>query len=661
MFKSARCISVLRSPLTRTIASTKALVHRPILSAAIGARSLNAPLIIRASSTQTIAKHLADLNVNNNESFSPEAETLATKVEEAAPGKFADMTMAPQTKRALKDVFKYETMSKVQDAVLSKLPITEDVFVKAKTGTGKTLAFLIPAIETALRSNDVKDLKAGKRVSVFIMSPTRELALQIAEEAEKILSFYPFQAHCFVGGTSKGLNKKIIATRRVDFIIATPGRALDLLNDNAIFQKQVEGTKLVILDEADQLLEMGFRDTITDILERFPKERQTFMFSATVSPQIRKIVQLALRPDHIFLDTVDPNDVSTNLKVKQSYVVAPLTSQLHYLRSILEKHRETQAHGGKIIVFCPTTRTTALFASAFEAMGYPIFELHSRLDQSKRIKIAQRFKKASEGILFTSDVSARGVDYPGVSLVVQAGTPSSREQYIHRVGRTGRAGKEGEGVLLIAPYETNFLKGVSDLPIEKSSAFTALAEAPETDKTVNKALKIVDPVLIEDSYRAHLGYLTSRAQDLHFPKPETLLIANDYYKGFGVEQPPHVSDSFLSKLGLLGKGGKFANKKSGHFGGSFRSRDDRLVADRYSSGNGFDRDNSSYRRSSSSEGGRGNGFQRRSSFSEQGGRNNFQRRSSNEQSYGGDRKFRPSREHEADRLDRQRQGARDRF
>ncbi|ORX87088.1 DEAD-domain-containing protein [Basidiobolus meristosporus CBS 931.73] len=531
-------------------------------------------------------------------------------------------------------------MSKVQDAVLSKLPITQDLFVKAKTGTGKTLGFLIPAIETALRNNDVRDLKTGKRVSVFIMSPTRELALQIAEEAEKLLSFYPFQAHCFVGGTSKGLNKKIISTRRVDFIIATPGRALDLLSENTIFQKQIEGTKLVILDEADQLLEMGFRDTITDILNRFPKERQTFMFSATVSPQIRKIAHLALKPDHIFLDTVDPNDVNTNLKVKQSYVVAPLTSQLHYLRSILEKHRETQSQGGKIIVFCPTTRTTALFASAFEAMGYPIYELHSRMDQSKRIKIAQRFKKSPNGILFTSDVSARGVDYPGVSLVVQAGTPTSREQYIHRVGRTGRAGKDGEGVLLLAPYESGFLKGVSDLPIEKSTEFTPIAESPETDKAVNKALRLVDPVLIEDSYRAHLGYLTSRAQDLRFPKSETLPIANDFYKGFGVEEPPHVSESFLSKLGLLGKRDKFS-KRGGHFGGSFRSRDDRLVADRYSNDNGYERRprGRDFQRSNTSSYGRPSNDQGRRSWHERGSRG--------------------SREHNADRMDRMRRESRD--
>ncbi|CAJ0765984.1 24419_t:CDS:2, partial [Entrophospora sp. SA101] len=183
----------------------------------------------------------------------------------------------------------------------------------------------------------------------------------------------------------------------------------------------------------DQLLDMGFRDAIEDIISCFPKERQTFFFSATVSKEIRQVARFALNPDHMFIDTVDPNDVNTNLQVKQSYLVSPYTSQLHIIRKIIADHKLLHQNT-KIIMFLPTKSQTILYASFIRSLrDLEVFELHSGKTQDYRTRISER-----------CHVSARGVDYPGVTLVLQIGAPSSREQYIHRLGRTGRAGKEGE-------------------------------------------------------------------------------------------------------------------------------------------------------------------------------------------------------------------------
>src|SRR5581483_10782288 len=213
---------------------------------------------------------------------------------------------------------------------------------------------------------------------------------------------------------------------------------------------------------------MGFRDDIAEIVDFFPKDRQTFLFSATVSKQIRDIAKKSLKPDYKFVDTVDPNDVNTNLQVKQSYVIAPYKSHLVTVRNVLREHKNSHRKG-KIIMFLPTKMGTMLYADFLRNLGdMEIFELHSGLSQAQRSRVSNRFRKSKQSaVLVTSDVSARGVDYPGVTMVLQIGVPSSREQYIHRLGRTGRAGKEVEGMIILAPFEKGFTKFIDDLPIKE--------------------------------------------------------------------------------------------------------------------------------------------------------------------------------------------------
>ncbi|CAH1762950.1 5598_t:CDS:2 [Entrophospora sp. SA101] len=463
---------------------------------------------------------------------------------EYVPANFEDITsIAPHTMKALKEVFRYQSMTKVQDAVLSQLPIEGDMFVKAKTGTGKTLAFLIPAIETMLRNTDSKG-RNDRIVSIMILSPTRELAQQIATEAQKIVYYHPFEVHCLVGGERRTTQVSKLMKKRVDIVVGTPGRIFDLLTTEKFFNRQCQGIKTLILDEADQLLDMGFRDAIEDIISCFPKERQTFFFSATVSKEIRQVARFALNPDHMFIDTVDPNDVNTNLQVKQSYLVSPYTSQLHIIRKIIADHKLLHQNT-KIIMFLPTKSQTILYASFIRSLrDLEVFELHSGKTQDYRTRISERFRRCSrDAILVTSDVSARGVDYPGVTLVLQIGAPSSREQYIHRLGRTGRAGKEGEGIILLAPFEDKFISQIKDLPIEKINM-----SGIEPDAAVEKTINMIDPDDVHSACGSFLGYYAGKSSTHLFGKNSLLPAVEELARSFGTES--RISDSLLEKIGL---------------------------------------------------------------------------------------------------------------
>lgn len=446
----------------------------------------------------------------------------------------------PQTQNAIAKVFRYAEMSKVQEAVLTQLPLSQDLLVKAKTGTGKTLAFLIPAIEASLQAMTTAGPKGGRQCSILIISPTRELAQQIAEEARKLLKFYPAMVHCLVGGEPKGPQIRRLMNSRVDVVVGTPGRLIDMLESVREFGHQTRDVKVLILDEADQLLDMGFSEEIRRITDALPppEARQTLLFSATVSPQIKQIAGQSMRPDYIFIDTVDPNDVNTNLQTKQSYVVAPYPDQLPLIRNIIEQRVRDN---GKLMVFLPTTKSTILYSEVFRNMlpnwideedderpmyynnrtrhrrnpppqssGPKIFELHSKKSQQQRTRISDQFRRARSGILFTSDVSARGVDYPGVSLVLQIGVPSSREQYIHRLGRTGRAGKDGEGIIMLAPFEEGFIRQeISDLPIQKAAIDTFQVTPEHKEEVANVLSKVIKEEgheLVKDTYMAYLGY-----------------------------------------------------------------------------------------------------------------------------------------------------------
>ncbi|KAJ1676969.1 hypothetical protein EV182_007157, partial [Spiromyces aspiralis] len=296
------------------------------------------------------------------------------------------------TQKALEQVFKIQHPSIVQHTVLSVLPTKEDMIIKAKTGTGKTLAFLIPAIESLLAKYATYDEphKAGRNIGILVVSPTRELAKQISEEAAKLTSFHKWGVQTIVGGEPAARQTTSLKKYRCDIVVGTPGRILDFFTNNEIFQQKAKGIGAVILDEADELLDMGFKDEIDQIISACPKQRQTLLVSATFDERVKAVARTALNKEHLFLDCVSKDDVNTNKNTVQEYVRAEYHQHYPALYDIITKatakaHQAT-GKGTKIIVFCPTTKTTEVYYQAIHNMFETVHDVRDFAKYMRRAK-----------------------------------------------------------------------------------------------------------------------------------------------------------------------------------------------------------------------------------------------------------------------------------
>ncbi|KAL1407390.1 hypothetical protein Q8F55_006821 [Vanrija albida] len=573
--------------------------------------------------------------------FTPELTAEAAEPADAdAPVPFATLKgrIDDDTLKALTvKPFTLKTMSEVQKRVLSRMPELsggktpasliagetaeqkearelrekrgrEDLLVKAKTGTGKTIGFLVPAIESRRNTlealanpapdaegnpapaRNVKDLALDK-VGTLVISPTRELATQIANEATKLMSWNKDRkVQLFVGGNSRFDQLRNFSNPRTgskDVVVATPGRLRDLLGEREV-ARAIGSTDTLILDEADTLLDMGFSQDLNFILEHLPKERQTFLFSATVSPQVKKIARDFLKTNHSVIDCVPEDESNTHEHIPQ-YVtqLSNASEQLPHLVRLIA-HDQLVNPNSKVIVFLPTTKMTMLFATLLREMSgsmpterLGVYEIHSRLAQMKRTRESDNFRKTTRpSVLITSDVSARGVDYPGVTRVIQIGIPSTPEQYIHRVGRTGRGGKtDGRGDILLLPFEAGFPKHLPDVPFKNVSVddfkveVEALAAAASSGQRVGKIndsvsqlLPALDPAAIEDVMGSLIGFYAGKLDTAKANGPEMLEgIKSWSTEGAGLAEAPYFSPAFLAKMGL-------SEKKQGGGGGARRDR-----------------------------------------------------------------------------------------
>lgn len=403
-------------------------------------------------------------------------------------------------------------LTTIQAAVLQPAIAGTDIMAQAKTGTGKTVAFLLPAIQRLLNSGKA----SPGNVSVLIMSPTRELAIQIADEAKSMVSHMQGElgVQHSVGGTNVARELQGLLNRRCDILIATPGRLNDHL-ENPQFRGRLQSVQTWVLDEADRMLDMGFAPQLDTVRSILPKDRQSLLFSATWPESVRKVA--AIKEDAKFINTVPPEEKNVHLHIPQQYAVSSFNDSLSYLAKAILDEKKNNPSGAKIMVFSPTAAETATIAAAFEQIrGIPtdgqVLQLHSRLTQSKREKTMAQFREAKTGILFTSDVSARGVDIPDVSLVIQCGPPASPEQYIHRIGRTGRAGAGGRGLMILAKHEQDYLKKkqMAELPLTEAEALSS-ADLQTYGQLVKTAFASpsVPQELKEKAYRGLLGQRVS--------------------------------------------------------------------------------------------------------------------------------------------------------
>ncbi|KAJ1984754.1 hypothetical protein H4R34_000442 [Dimargaris verticillata] len=550
--------------LTRSVLPGRhALIHTPAsalssLSATARRSSLastvTVPRLTTAirsySSAQSVAAE-EDLSLDRNvASAKPSASTEIREFDQV-PG------LSAKSKQVMREVFQYSEMSKVQQAVLKHLPVTKDLLVRAKTGTGKTLGFLLPAVEVILANSNKQDLVRGQHIGALIVSPTRELANQIATEAEKLAGRHRMGVLTAVGGTRRqDTVRKLKSGHRSDIVVGTPGRIIDLMQTSHEFFNRVKRCKLLILDEADELLNMGFRPDIEQIAGQLPQDRFGFLFSATLTPKIRQVANQVLRSDHVYVDAIDPEDMAVHQKVPQYYCQVPSDQYLHAAYEILERHRVQDGHG-RVMVFLPTTALTQLYGEIFRRLSLPVFCLHSKLTQAQRERVSKQFRQTPGSILVTTDVSARGVDYPDVSLVLQLGIPQSRDQYIHRVGRTGRAGKSGQGIILLNKAEQGFLRQLHDIPMQPAPGYgdDFVAKLQETPSLLlqqqwSDRIGYHENELLHNAFTSSFGFYGSRRDVLSSNPHEIITHIQTMFQGLGFAEQPPVSETMLSRYGL---------------------------------------------------------------------------------------------------------------
>ncbi|NVK86436.1 MAG: DEAD/DEAH box helicase [Cytophagia bacterium] len=396
----------------------------------------------------------------------------------------------------------------------------------AQTGTGKTAAFGLPLI-------DLIDLE-DESTQAIIMAPTRELGQQTATQLQSFVSNNAkLNVEVVYGGVD--ISRQIRALKRpTQIVVATPGRLLDLIKRRAI---SLDAVQYVVLDEADEMLNMGFKEDIDDIIGYTSEERSVWLFSATMPPDIRKIVDKYMhQPIEVAVNT----EQKSNLDISHQYVITKTSNKIAAIRRFLDVQPEMRG-----VMFCRTKRETQQFADEFSAMGYGVEALHGDLSQGQRDAVMKRFKARSMQLLIATDVAARGIDVNDLTHVIHHSLPDQLESYTHRSGRTGRAGKKGISLVLINPREGRKIKDLerrlkvtfelvevpnkAEMKYSRINHWVQLILQTKVDKHVDDVLEHVDQELVNLSKEDLLKRLLSLQLDhmrvdgnASFDEPEDL-------------------------------------------------------------------------------------------------------------------------------------------
>lgn len=344
---------------------------------------------------------------------------------------FARFGLRPTLVQALEELG-YEQPTPVQEAVIPHLLEGRDVIAQARTGTGKTAAFAIPALQNLDLSN--------KEVQVLILSPTRELAMQVGKAAEGYSQHDGVSVLTVYGGASYGYQKGSLR-KGASVVVGTPGRLLDLMRQGNL---RLDGVKLLVLDEADEMLSMGFAEELEEIVAGLPSDRQTALFSATLPREIQNLADKATKkPIKINLS----QELSTKT-VSLAYYVCKESDKVAAVTRIFEVEEVKSA-----LVFCRTRAQTSVMAAELTRAGIPTEALSGAMDQETREHVLRRFRNETFSVLVATDVAARGLDIEHLSHVVNLDLPQSPDTFVHRIGRVGRAGRTGMAFTLITPKE----------------------------------------------------------------------------------------------------------------------------------------------------------------------------------------------------------------
>lgn len=442
---------------------------------------------------------------------------------------FENADFSEPTMKAIKEMG-FTKMTKVQAKTIPPLLAGRDVLGAAKTGSGKTLAFLIPAIELLYSLK----IKPRNGTAVIIITPTRELALQIFGVARELMQFHSQTCGIVIGGADRRQEATKLA-KGVNLLVATPGRLLDhLKNTQFVFSN----LKALVIDEADRILEIGFEDEMKQIIKVLPNEnRQSMLFSATQTTKVEDLARISLRPGPLYINVVPEKDVSTADGLEQGYVVCDSDKRFLLLFSFLKRNVKK-----KIIVFLSSCNSVKFYSELLNYIDLPVLDLHGKQKQQKRTNTFFEFCNAKQGILVCTDVAARGLDIPAVDWIVQFDPPDDPRDYIHRVGRTAR-GTQGKGksLMFLTPSELGFLRYLKaakvplneyEFPANKiANIQSQLTKLIKTNYLLNQSAK--------DGYRAYLQAYASHGLKTVYQIDK--LDLKKVSASFGLDQVPRVN------------------------------------------------------------------------------------------------------------------------
>ncbi|XP_017785599.1 PREDICTED: probable ATP-dependent RNA helicase DDX47 [Nicrophorus vespilloides] len=388
----------------------------------------------------------SEVNSENEEeedaANSIDEETTAEQEEESAVT-WQDLGLVDTLCKACEEL-KWKAPSKIQREAIPLALEGKDIIGLAETGSGKTAAFALPILQALL--------ECPQRYFALVLTPTRELAFQISEQFEALGSAIGVKCAVIVGGMDM-MSQAIILAKKPHIIIATPGRLIDHLENTKGFN--LRSLKFLVMDEADRILNMDFEVEVDKCLKVIPRDRRTFLFSATMTKKVNKLQRACLKePVRVEVST----KYQTVEKLLQYYVFIPVKFKDVYLVHLLN-----EMAGNSFIIFCGTCNNTIRAALMLRNLGFTAVPLHGQMSQNKRLAALTKFKAKNRSILICTDVASRGLDIPHVDVVINFDIPTHSKDYIHRVGRTARAGRSGKAITFVTQYDVELYQRIEEL------------------------------------------------------------------------------------------------------------------------------------------------------------------------------------------------------
>jgi ATP-dependent RNA helicase DeaD len=435
-----------------------------------------------------------------------------------SPG-FAALGLEAKLLAAL-DALGYEEPTPIQREAIPPLLAGRDLVGQAATGTGKTAAFTLPLLQR------MTQMARRHHPSALILVPTRELAIQVAEAVHRYGKELRIAVLPIYGGQAIGPQLHTLK-RGVDVVVATPGRALDHIRRHTLQLKHVQ---IVVLDEADEMLDMGFAEDLDAILEQTPGERQTALFSATMPPRIASIAHRHLKDPIEITIAREPVRAGTAPKVRQTAYIIARPHKVAALGRVLDMASPTSA-----LIFCRTRLEVDELTEMLKSRGYRAEAIHGGMTQVQRDRVMKTFRSGKTELLVATDVAARGLDIPHVSHVINFDVPSAPEAYVHRIGRTGRAGREGVAVTIVEPREQRLLRNIEHLTKSKIEIAAVPSVADLKVKRLDATRALIQDMLASGELDLFRVVVESLAEK-HDPRDVAAAAVKLVYQSNGEEQ-----------------------------------------------------------------------------------------------------------------------------